>query len=284
MHRLDSISIKNYKSCINTELPLSEFTPLVGYNNAGKSNILSAIRWLLRRSILAAKEFNNHEEPVVVEGVIAGITDELLEMLEENHRRSISPYLVGGCLRLRRIQNTPTDAARQIVLEVFSGGDDGEWNSNPAGIDNAIGALFPEPIAIGAMEDAEEDVTKAKTSTTIGKLIAEVLSPIEDRHGEAIQTALEGLRRKFGADGAERAPEIVALDAAANDKLAEFFPGVKVRLHVPTPEIKEVLKGGTIRIYEGEDETGKDDCARPWRSKVNPNDANPASGRYQESK
>ena len=257
-HRLDNVSIRNYKSCDEANIPLSGFTPLVGYNNAGKSNILSAIRWLLRRTSLTASDFYNPEEPVIVEGVISGITDDLLGSLEEKHKNSIEPYLSDQTLKLRRIQNAPADSVKKIVLEVFDSSGDGEWKSNPAGIDNAISALFPEPITVGAMEDAEEDVTKAKTSTTIGKLIAEVLSPIEEQHGAAIHEALDGLRKKLGADGTERAPEITALDNAANEKLAEFFPGVKIRMHVPTPEIKEVLKGGTIRIYEGDDETGKE--------------------------
>jgi len=257
-HRLDNVSICNYKSCEEANIPLSGFTPLVGYNNAGKSNILSAIRWLLRRTSLTASDFYNPEEPVIVEGVISGITDDLLGNLEEKHKNSIEPYLSDQALKLRRIQNAPADSVKKIVLEVFDSSGDGEWKSNPAGIDNAISALFPEPITVGAMEDAEEDVTKAKTSTTIGKLIAEVLSPIEEQHGAAIHEALDGLRKKLGADGTERAPEITALDNAANEKLAEFFPGVKIRMHVPTPEIKEVLKGGTIRIYEGDDETGKE--------------------------
>lgn len=257
-HRLSYLSVTNYRSCRQTNIDLSDFTPLVGYNNAGKSNILSAIKWLLRKSSLSMNDFNRVDQPVVVEGVIAGISDELLGELEENHKKNIEKYLDGECLRLRRIQPAPGVSVKQITLEVFDSSGDGEWKANPTGIDNAISVLFPDPIVIGAMEDAEEDVTKAKTSTTIGKLIAEVLSPIEEQHGAEIRTVLDALKNKLGSDGDERAPEITQLDDAANAKLADFFPGVKLRLHVPMPEIKEVFKGGTIRVYEDGDDHGKE--------------------------
>ena len=40
-------------------------------------------------------DFNRVDQPVVVEGVIAGISDELLGALEENHKKNIEKYLDG---------------------------------------------------------------------------------------------------------------------------------------------------------------------------------------------
>lgn len=47
MHHLSRIHIKNYRSCRNIELALGNCTPVVGYNNSGKSSIVSAIAWLI---------------------------------------------------------------------------------------------------------------------------------------------------------------------------------------------------------------------------------------------
>jgi putative ATP-dependent endonuclease of OLD family len=44
MHLLKNIEIKNFKSCTESKFILSDYTPLAGYNNRGKSNILNAIR------------------------------------------------------------------------------------------------------------------------------------------------------------------------------------------------------------------------------------------------
>lgn len=43
-HKVSNVLIINYKSVINAEFKLSDLAPLVDYNNAGKSNCLSAIQ------------------------------------------------------------------------------------------------------------------------------------------------------------------------------------------------------------------------------------------------
>lgn len=49
MHHLTNILIRNFRSCQNVSLELDNCTPIVGYNNAGKSSILQAIEWLVSR-------------------------------------------------------------------------------------------------------------------------------------------------------------------------------------------------------------------------------------------
>ncbi len=107
MHTLSEITLNNFRSCDEATFPLSGFTPLIGYNNGGKSNILASIRWLLKSSALAEKDFNDPEKPVVVSGVISGITEELLNNLIEKHRNRIEPYCSAGILRIKRIQPYP---------------------------------------------------------------------------------------------------------------------------------------------------------------------------------
>ncbi len=106
------------------------------------------------------------------------------------------------------------------------------------------------------MENAAEDVGKSKNTTTIGKLIAEIMSPIEENHTTAITEALNGLKSKFDADGNDRAIELTNFDTEATDKLQEYFPGISIKLHVPTPVIKEIFKGGTLKVYE--DDIGRE--------------------------
>ncbi|MFA6192037.1 MAG: AAA family ATPase [Sulfurimonas sp.] len=68
MHFISSITIKNFKSIREETFPLTLYTPLVGYNNAGKSNILEAIQWLLNKSSLSEKYFNNIDESIEISG------------------------------------------------------------------------------------------------------------------------------------------------------------------------------------------------------------------------
>ena len=108
------------------------------------------------------------------------------------------------------------------------------------------------------MEDATEDIGKSKSGTTIGKLIAEIMEPIEQQHGTEIRQTLDGIRQRLEAEGAERAPELNQFDEGANDKLRDIFPGIKIRLHVPTPEFRALFKDGTIKVFEEGEADGRD--------------------------
>ncbi len=260
-HILSEISIRNFKSISNETFELSAFTPLVGYNNAGKSNMLEAIKWLLRKTALSDASFYNTALPVEMEGVISGITQVIFDQLPENQRTSIQPFLIGDSLAIKRVQPQPNVGVAQIRLQVkdpASIGTANEWRVNPTGLDQAIQALFPEPIHIGAMENAEEDVSKSKNTTTIGKLLGEIIGPIQSTYSTQVQTALDGIKDLLDADGTSRAAELNAFDAAVNGKVESFFPGVNIKVHVPTPELKEVFSKGTIKVFENLNPAGRD--------------------------
>lgn len=260
-HKLSEIRIENFKSIVSQTFELSHYTPLIGYNNAGKSNILSGIKWLLRKSSLSAEAFNQVGTPVILEGTIDGIDEDLLDLLPQNHRNSIEPYIVANQLKIRRVQNNPNDTAANIKLFVFNpnaADPNNPWISNPNGIDNALNILFPEPIHIGAMENSEEDVSKSKAGTTIGKLLGEIIEPIENQYGANIRDMLDGLKGLLDADGVDRAVELTEFDSAVNEKIDIFFPDVNIKLHIPTPELKEVFNKGTIKVYEPHSQSGRD--------------------------
>ncbi len=156
MHGIVSVEIENYKSCLETSFRLSDFTPIVGYNNGGKSNIMQAIKWCIRPTSLAENYFNNPNLPVTVSIEIKGISDEILDRLDQRHRNRIEPYVDGGTLWMKRSQSEPNSGASGLSLHVRS--SEGEWDLNPTGIDGAIKAIYPEPIEIGAMENATADI------------------------------------------------------------------------------------------------------------------------------
>lgn len=254
MHRLSQIRIKNYKSCKDINLVLSGYAVMVGYNNAGKSNILEATNWFLSPSGLNESCFNDVNSAIEVEGMIEGINDELLDKIEEKHRKRIEPYVNDEKILFKRNQSEPggTKGLRDLFVRDFGEGEESEkaWDKNPTGIDNAINKLFPEPIIIPAMDDANEDVSKYKTTTTIGKLIAEILKPIKEERKDEINKVLDGLRERFEADGENRTKELEDFDKEANLKIEDFFPGIEINVHIPTPEIKELFKSGTVKIKE----------------------------------
>jgi len=261
MHLLSEITITNFKSIKNQFFELSAFTPMVGYNNAGKSNILEAIKWLLRKTSLTESSFHDTSQSVEIEGIISGISQSILDQLPENQKVAIQPFVVTDTISIKRIQQQPNIGVAQIRLLVKDPANIGtanEWRVNPTGLDQALQALFPEPIQIGAMENAEEDVSKNKNTTTIGKLLAEIIGPIQTSYSTQVQIALDGIKNLLDADGTLRASELNAFDAAVNSKVESFFPGVNIKVHVPTPELKEVFSKGTIKVFENLNPLGRD--------------------------
>ncbi|MFI4853967.1 MAG: ATP-dependent nuclease [Phycisphaerales bacterium JB065] len=266
MHRISSIDIQNFRSCAEIKnLALGTFSPLVGYNNAGKSNILSAIQWLLKRSVLQESDFHDPNCPCSVAACIVGIDQRVLDALGERHRPRIEPFVVDRCIRIRRIQPKGGGSISQVKLEIHNpsapDGDDG-WGNNPTGIDQAIDALFPEPIVISAMEDAGRDVSKVDKNSTIGKLIQQLMSELTEAHGDQIQASIDALNKLLAAEGEDRAGLLKAFDEEASNAVTGFFPGVRIKVDIPAPEIATLFKSGTVRVFEsgrpGGDVVGQD--------------------------
>jgi len=70
---IKSVSIKNYRSIKELEIPLSQLTAFIGYNNSGKSNILNALDVLLGErwptDPFDKEDFHNHNtsNPIEIE-------------------------------------------------------------------------------------------------------------------------------------------------------------------------------------------------------------------------
>lgn len=252
MHFLDEITINNYRSCKSFSTKLSPYTALVGYNNAGKSNVLLAIQWLLKKSALTKADFFDENQPVEVIGKISGITEDRLDKMESKQRKSIEPYISNGVLKIKRTQYKIDDKANNINLSVYDE-NGATWVDNPNGIDNAIKILLPEPIKISAMDNAEEDATKAKNTTTIGKLLDKMLKSVAERYSEDFSKSLNEINKKISSDGSERLSDLSDLDNQINKNINDFFSGVQVKLHFETPNISDIFKSGTIKVFESDD-------------------------------
>lgn len=259
MHHVSHLEISNFKSCQSVCIDLAPFTPLVGYNNAGKSNILDALVWVLKRSSLSDASFFDVTRPVKVDATISGVSDDILQALAENHRKKIEPYIQNEQILIRREQTQPNDSTTEIRLSIWDHrvSDDEKWVLNPTGIENAIKALLPEPIRIGAMENATEDLSKASRTSTIGKLIQEIIAPIREEHLTKITNALTPIRNMLSAEGEARPDALTQMDEHISGEIAKFFPGISARIDIPTPDLDLLAKGGTLKIFESE-QPGRD--------------------------
>lgn len=138
-------------------------------------------------------------------------------------------------------------------LYVSKGGegeeDTWEWKVNPGGLQEALHDLFPEPIFIQSMDNATDDVSKFKTSSTIGKLLQLLSSRIEEEQHELID-ALNVIGRKLNFDGGERLAALDDFDQRATQRVQDFFPGVSIKVHIPTPSLSKLFTDGTIKVQE----------------------------------
>lgn len=254
MHHLTDIHIQNFRSCRDVSLALSDCTPIVGYNNAGKSNIMAAIEWLVAPRALGEGDFFDSAQPVIVEGAIDGLDAAMLDRLEPGHRKKMAPFVQHGRMGLRRLQAEPGGGKAAAKLEVrnpaIEADAEGAWQTMPTGIPQAIQVLFPEPIFIGAMEDAAEDATKSKTGTTLGKLLAEFTTPLERAHGAAIQAVFDSVSQQLRSEGEQRVDELQRFDQEASRAVADFFPGINLHLDIPVPEVRALFRQGTVKVSE----------------------------------
>jgi putative ATP-dependent endonuclease of the OLD family len=118
---ISELHIKNFRSCVEASLQLTRLTPLVGLNNCGKSNCLTALQWLVRKAKLVVEDFNDPTQPVQVMGSLVGVTAADLEILEPKHRKKIEPHVRDGVLTIRREQQLPGGDTELTVMNPDTG-------------------------------------------------------------------------------------------------------------------------------------------------------------------
>jgi len=251
MHKIKELHIKNYKSCQETKITLENYTPLVGYNNAGKSNILKCVDTLVRGKGQNESSFFDNTKPIEIIALLEGLSDNSLQHLSQQQITSLEPHIEEGSLYVRFFQEKPGTGKNSVVMGIQKPSELqlGVW-INPNGLPQAITTLFPEPTFINSMEDSAEDVSKFKASNTIGKLIAHLQKEIIDSKATEINSALEVVGKKLNLNGSERLDELSSFDSSINDKIGDFFPGLSLNIDIPTPSIADLFKQGTIKVRE----------------------------------
>lgn len=101
---LSHIKIENYRAHSSTEIPLPQLGSFIGENNAGKSTILHAIRFVLEDKKLSPDDFRDQDLPVCVTLQFKQITDEDLHRVSEAHRDRVAEMLTDGDLTIVRTQ------------------------------------------------------------------------------------------------------------------------------------------------------------------------------------
>ena len=246
--RLSEITICNLRSIHRQTFPLNNMTALIGYNNAGKTNILMGIRWLLSPFSLDVSYFDDSNESVEVEGHFQGISETVLSRLGEEKAKEIVPFLNGESLRVKKIQRVPGIPPENVELWALvppqrQNGSRKGWMRVGDDFKHAFKRMFPEPIAIWDFEG-----NKAFT-----KLLHEIFKPLERRFGGEFNDIIGKFNDLLSPGGENQAAEIKSFDREVNEKLQPLFPSVRVELDIPIPTLETFLKTASLKVIDEDD-------------------------------
>ena len=246
--RLSEITICNLRSIHRQTFPLNNMTALIGYNNAGKTNILMGIRWLLSPFSLDVSFFDDSNVPVEVEGHFQGISETVLNRLGEEKSREIVPFLNGDSLRVKKVQRVPGIPPESVELWALvppqrQNASRKGWIRVGDDFKHAFKRMFPEPIAIWDFEG-----NKAFT-----KLLHEIFKPLERRFGGEFNDIIGKFNDLLSPGGENQAAEIKSFDREVNEKLQPLFPSVRVELDIPIPTLETFLKTASLKVIDEDD-------------------------------
>ena len=245
--RLSKITISNLRSIQRETFPLSDFTALIGYNNAGKTNILMGIRWLLAHFSLDISYFDDPNHPVEAEGIFEGITEQILNRLGDEKAAEVEPFLAGTSLRVKKVQRIPGELPGNIEFWAFcppNGKRKGkDWVRVNDQFIAAFNRMFPESIAIWDFEG----------NNAYTKLMHEIFKPLERKFGGELSQVIEQFTELLSSGSDRQAEEIQAFDKEVNTALRPLFPSVRVELDIPVPTLETFLKNATIKVVDEDD-------------------------------
>ncbi len=240
--RLNKITIVNLRSIRRETFPLSPFTPLIGYNNAGKTNILMGIQWLLTKKSLDVTFFDDASIPVEAEGEFSGITETVLSRLSPERAAAMRQFLDNGTFHLRKVQRVPSDNPEnlQYLVKVPRSKD---WVQMSDVFRQAYMRLFPEPIYVQDLGSSDTNV----------RLLREIFKPLEQRFAGEFAEVLGQFRDLLSANSDTRAEELNTFDRDVNSMLQPLFPSVKLSIDIPTPTLDSFLQSASLLVTDEED-------------------------------
>lgn len=221
MIKLQSFTIRNYRSIKELTFQLDRIAAFVGYNNAGKTNCLRAINMALSFEKPSVSDFRTGCNEIQFEYTLSGFVDGVLdkafsnkESLDKTKRVKIEKLIHNNSLRIRIISRLEHD---KVSLDTYCF-DGNEWKVNPTGIPSALKAVVPDVYVLNVSGDSA-DQARIKSGTLFGKLMGLYF-------GNSIS---ESMRNKLNQvlDSLENDESISRLQEDVDKSLSEFYPDFK---------------------------------------------------------
>lgn len=265
MMLINHLRINNYRSLAEVDIHLPSFLILVGRNNAGKSNILSAVNLLLEGSSrdLSMEDFHHNiqgfEDEIVIEAKVTGV-QAFLPLCAEQHRPKIAACLEEDSIRIRRIATRNPLALGKLEIWQPSKGEFG----TPTGLDSAFKQFLPEIIFIEAFKDPSIEAQSSKTTTILSKILKQIVEQVSEKIDVEIKQALAIAQKKFniieanGQSSDERPEELKRIQQRINGHVQEIFTESEARLVFKLPDLDAMMSTATVEL--------RDHQNGPWTS------------------
>lgn len=88
------VTINNFKGLKNIFSPLSEFTCVIGENNAGKSTFIQALFLFIKGTKLSEEDFFDKDEDILISVEIQNIKEKDLELIDQSHREKFKSNIL----------------------------------------------------------------------------------------------------------------------------------------------------------------------------------------------
>ncbi len=250
--RIAELWVKGFRSLSDVHLDLHDLSILIGRNNAGKSNVLSAINLLLAGSTrdISPADFHGPAGGQVDEALFEAVVhpvQKYLELSAQRHRTKIADCISDDQLHIRRRATRVPLALEPIEI----------WNPSerkytlPTGIDSALKQILPEPILIEAFKDPAEEASP-KSSAPLGKLLKLVMERVTEQVAGELERALASAEGKFntreevGRTIDDRPEELRRIEERVRQHVQSIFEGADVRLRFGLPGVSDLM--GAARI------------------------------------
>lgn len=116
--QFSEIHIKNYKGIKDMAVPLSEFSCVIGENNSGKSSLMQGLLLFIKGTKLTRQDFYDPNEDILITVELVNITDDILNLLADEHKVKVVPFIKDGRLKLARRYNIDGSSKLRLVTKV----------------------------------------------------------------------------------------------------------------------------------------------------------------------
>lgn len=252
---ISQLHIQNFRSIVDENFDIFPYTTLIGKNNSGKSNVMRALSLLLdgSPSSINSQDFYNENKDILIEATVKNVSN-YLPLIGDKHRNKIESRTKDDTIVVRRIGNSDDKKLGKIEIQ------DPETRkfSTVTGIDAAFKQFLPEVIFIEALIDPNSEAY-GKASATLGKLIKQILEPIQGEIAIKLQNSFRELSPMlnpvYNNDGHieldKRINELRHIENSLNANVQNVVSDSKARLLINLPGVPDIMTNSRIELWDG---------------------------------